>query len=161
MDHASKHLTIAAELTERPERAAAHLLAALTHRFISGPRDELQPILVALAETGAQPQLASLVDDPEFSDLRALLEAQGAAPADVQRVLDTLLSRGGPPKPTTPLEQMLGPLVRAAASGEDVDALLERLRAQLQAQHPEKSAAELDRFIEGFRAKLAAFKPSA
>ncbi len=160
MVQADTHRSIATSLSEQPARAADHLLAALAYRFVSGARDERPPILDALATTGAKPQLAALLDDPDFSELRAFLDARGVAPGHLQGLLEAIIRRGELPTPTTPLEQLLGPLVRAAASGEDVDAL-ERLRAQLQARRPDNDPAELDRLIARFRGELAAFNPSA
>lgn len=148
-----------------PNQPPGHAYAALAYFLLSGDQAQTQAAAADLAarELGAErPRIAALLGEPRFAALAELARQQGAEPEQLQRVLDGLVDRAGqPPQRASPLEAMLGPLVRAAAAGGDVDALLEQLRGQLAAAHPERSAAELDAFIAEFRTKLAAFETSA
>ncbi len=148
------------------DSSAAEQLATIARAFVCGEREALDAALREVAldrrraaaegTTHELPRLRALLETAEFAELRGLLAERGVDLEQLERLIDELVQREAVPSPDSALERRLGPLIAAASSGADVEALLAELRAELLAEQPQR-ASELDAFMDRLRAKLVAF----
>ena len=138
---------------------AADQLAAIAGHFVVGELAQAQAIAKGLAGKPL-PQLEQVVAEPRHAELRAKLEQQGVELGHMQRLIEQMIAKASAPASTEPpsvLQRKLPALFEAAASGRELDELLDELRTELAGEHPDKSPQELDAFIAQFRQRLAAF----
>ena len=113
------------------------------------------------------PRLDDILAEGEFATLRQFLDNRGVDRAALQAELDRLMeqaheqasSSAAVPGDLPPeLAQILGPIVAAAAAGQDVEPMLAKLREMFVEAGNEES--EVDAFLEMIRGRLQAVTDS-
>jgi tetratricopeptide (TPR) repeat protein len=147
--------------------AARHHVAALVYAICIGTRElagfrNLRIRALAAGERYALAPLEAVLAEEEFAALRQFLDGRKVDRAALQVELDRLVEQaheeatGADDSPLgdmpPELDQLLGPIVAAAAAGQDVEPLLAGLREQLvQAGIDEK---QIDGLLEMIRSQL-------